>query len=261
MTILCVPYHLDEYLPHFRFPLPEQSVTVREDLAETDRWTRMVALHETVAGRVADHVRDGRLPTVLSGDCMVALGTTAGVQRAGVDPAIVWFDAHGDVQTMETSDSGYEGGIPLRVLTGYRPARVTDRLGLRGVAEERVLLVDGRDLDPPEEEYLRGSSVRQCEVAEVEPAVLPDGPLLLHVDLDVVDASEMPGVLFPSPGGPSADALVAAVRTVLETGRVVALSIGCTWRPDEQLDGDGGVRARLLAALLGPVARRDRRGV
>ncbi|GHC90006.1 hypothetical protein GCM10007079_35960 [Nocardiopsis terrae] len=250
MTILCVPYHLDEYLPRFRFRLPERVGTVEADLPDADRWTRMAALHGAVADRVAAHVRAGRVPKVLSGDCMVALGTTAGVQRAGVDPAVVWFDAHGDVQTMQTSASGYEGGIPLRVLAGYRPDPATDRLGLRDIDEERLLLVDGRDLDPPEVEYLRGSAVRRSTVAGIEPTVLPEGPLLLHVDLDVIDASEAPGLLFPTPGGPRTDEVLTAVRTVLETGRVTALSVGCTWAPDEELDADGGVRDRLLTALL-----------
>ncbi|WP_239647856.1 arginase family protein [Nocardiopsis ganjiahuensis] len=250
MTILCVPYHLDEYLPGFRFPLRVEPVTVRGNLPDANRWARMAALHEEVADRVADQVWAGRVPTVLSADCMVALGTTAGVQRAGVDPAVVWFDAHGDVQTMETSASGYEGGIPLRVLAGYRPDPATDRLGLRDIPEERLLLVDGRDLDPPEEEYLRASAVRRSKVADIGSGTLPDGPLLLHVDLDVIDAAEAPGLLFPTPGGPGAEEVLAAVRTVLDTGRVTALSIGCTWRPDEELDADDGPRARLVSALV-----------
>ncbi|MCY9785139.1 arginase family protein [Nocardiopsis sp. EMB25] len=250
MTILWVPYHLDEYLPDFRPPWRGHTERVIARLPDADVWSRMAVLHEAVAERVADHVRAGRCPTVLSGDCMVALGTAAGLQRAGVDPSAVWFDAHGDVQTMETSASGYAGGIPLRVLAGYRPAPATDGLGLRRIPEERLLLVDGRDLDPPEAEYLRGSAVRQRAVADVGPEDLPDGPLLLHVDLDVIDPDEVPGMLFPTPGGPSADAVVEAVGRIRDTGRVAAVSVGCTWRPDRDEDLPGGVRARLLAALL-----------
>ncbi|WP_232831995.1 arginase family protein [Nocardiopsis sp. FIRDI 009] len=255
MTILRVPYHLDEYLPDLRPPLPEEAVTVTADLPDGHVWTRMAALHEVVAEHVADHVRAGRVPTVLSGDCMVALGTAAGLQRAGTDASVVWFDAHGDVQTMETSASGYAGGIPLRVLTGYRPDPATDRLGLRDVPEERVLLVDGRDLDPPEAEYLRTSAVRVSAVADVAADALVEGPLLLHVDLDVIDPDQVPGTLFPAPGSPSADAVVGAVRRVMDTGRVAALSVGCTWRSDPEDDLPGRARARLLADLLAPPSR------
>jgi arginase len=50
------------------------------------------------------------------GDCTTALGTVAGLRHAGMDPGIVWFDAHGDVQTLETTASGYQGELPLRPL-------------------------------------------------------------------------------------------------------------------------------------------------
>jgi arginase len=65
---------------------------------------------------------------VVSGDCTTALGTVAGLQRAGIDPGIVWFDAHGDVQTVETTASGHPGGLPLRLLTGYRPELIAARI-------------------------------------------------------------------------------------------------------------------------------------
>jgi arginase len=52
-----------------------------------------------------------------------------------VDAGIVWIDAHGDVQTLETTASGYLGGLPLRLLVGYRPELIADRLGLRPVPE------------------------------------------------------------------------------------------------------------------------------
>jgi arginase family enzyme len=59
-----------------------------------------------------------------------------------------WFDAHGDVQTLETTASGYLGGLPLRLLVGYRPELIATGLGLRPVPEHQVLLVGARDLDP-----------------------------------------------------------------------------------------------------------------
>ncbi len=59
---------------------------------------------------------------------------------------IVWLDAHSDVQTLETTASGYLGGLPLRLLIGYRPGLIAARLGLRPVAEQRVLLAGARDL-------------------------------------------------------------------------------------------------------------------
>jgi arginase len=249
MPIVFVPYHLDEYLPDLDLSLPadREVTTVVAALPEGDVWRRIGSLYETVAAAVEAAARAGGRPTVLSGDCTTSLGVVAGLQRAGVDPAIVWFDAHGDVQTLETTASGYVGGMPLRVLVGYRPELISERLRLRAIPENRVVLVDARDLDPPEAHYLAAADIRRSDVDGVTAAVLPDGPLVLHVDLDVVNPDELPGLRFPAPGGPAAADVLAAARRVLDTGRVAALSLACTWHPG--LTDPTGVRAGLLAAL------------
>jgi arginase len=222
-----VPYHLDEHLPAFEAPIPPDA-TVVADLPPGDAWQRMAVLYEQVARSVAAAVRLGSSPTVVSGDCTTSLGTMSGLQRTGIDPAVVWFDAHGDVQTLETTASGYLGGLPLRILVGYRPELIAAAIDLAPVAEDRVLLVDARDLDPPEVEYLARSAIRRCAVREAATA-LPDGPLYLHLDLDVVDPDELPGLLFPAPGGPSLLTVAEAVRDILATGRVTAFGVACTW--------------------------------
>jgi arginase len=224
-TRILVPYHLDEHLPSLDVPIhPDRTVTA--DLPDGDAWARLAVLFEAVASAV----RPATHPLVISGDCMTAVGTMAGLQRAGLDPAVVWFDAHGDVQTLETSTSGYLGGIPLRMLLGYRP-KLVSALGLRPVAEERVVLVDARDLDPPEEAYLHGAAIRRVGVPGVLADVLPDGPLYLHIDLDVIDSAELPGLRYPAPGGPGVRAVADAIHRVIATGRVCAIGLACTWHP------------------------------
>jgi len=147
-------------------------------------------------------VASGVRPVVLSGDCNTSAGVMAGLQRAGVDPAIVWFDAHGDVQTLETTTSGYLGGLALRLLT-WVPARADrpPRLGLRPVPEERIVLAGPRNLDPPEVTYLAGAAIRRREVAALTAADLPAGPFYVHMDMDVIDGAGLPGLRFPAPGG------------------------------------------------------------
>ncbi|MFB4304001.1 arginase family protein [Actinomadura sp. NTSP31] len=246
MTITLVPYHQDERLPGTTFPLPEaEVVTVGREFPDGDVWTRIAALYEPVAAEVAAQVSNGTVPSVVSGDCLVSEAVLAGVQRAGVDASIVWFDAHGDVQTPETTTSGYIGGMPLRQILGDHPELLSSRLGLRPLPEERAVLVDARDLDPAEAEFLASSRVRRCPVDDID---LPDGPLVLHIDVDVVDKADLPGLKFPVGGGPSFDAVVAAVRRVKATGRVAALDIACPWHPPQAADTP--VRTRLLAALL-----------
>ncbi|WP_369077276.1 arginase family protein [Paractinoplanes hotanensis] len=64
---------------------------------------------------------------VVTGGCVTALGIVVGLQRAGTDPGIAWFDAHSDVQTLETTAFGYLPGMSLRMLTGYRPELIAER--------------------------------------------------------------------------------------------------------------------------------------
>jgi arginase len=240
MTVLQVPYHLDEYLPDLDLLLKAEKV-ITADLPSRDAWARLAALYRPVADAVASAAGNGTCPVVVSGDCPTALGTMAGLQRAGIDAGIVWFDAHGDVQTLETTASGYLGGLPLRLLVGYRPELIATRLGLQPVPEHRVMLVGARDLDPPEIAYLAQAPIGRTEVADMDAAALPSGPLYVHIDLDVIDPAQVPGLRYPAPDGPGAAAVAEALRIVLATGRAAAVGLGCTWHP--------GHRA---AARIGP---------
>jgi arginase len=228
-TILRVPYHIDEYLPGLDLPLPaEQTITPR--LTSRDVWGRLAELYTTVAEAVTAAVRNGTRPVVVSGDCTTALGTVSGLQHADIDPGIVWIDAHGDLQTLETTASGYLGGLPLRLLAGYRPELIADKLGLRPVPGHRIVLAGPRDLDPPEAEYLASAPIRQTNLEQLG-ASLPVGALYAHVDADITDPAQLPGLRFPAPGGPSLAGVTGVLRELLRTGRVAALGIACTWHP------------------------------
>ena len=247
MTVIAVPYHLDEHLPALDLPLmPDEVVTA--EFPPGQPWERLAMLYDAVARTAATVLantggRGGR-PVVLTGDCAISLGIVAGLQRAGADPGIVWFDAHGDVQTPETTASGYLAGMPLRLLTGYRPELIAARLGLRPVPEHRIVLAGARDLDPPEVTYLAGAAIGRREVADL--GDLPEGPLYVHVDMDVLDAAALPGLRYPVPGGPDATQLAGALRVLLATGQVAALGLACTWHP-------GHAAARHIAAQVSAV--------
>jgi arginase len=230
VSVFSVPYHLDEYRPDLDLPVrPDRVITA--DLAPGRTWDRMAALYRCVAGAVAASAGPGRCPVVVSGDCTTALGTVAGLQAAGLSVGIVWFDAHGDVQTPETTTSGYLGGMPLRLLAGYRPDLIASRLGLHPVDEAAIVLAGARDLDPPEVSYLERSRIRRADVGGLEPAALPDLPLYVHVDVDVLDSTAVPGLRYPAPGGPMPAHLAAALRLLIATGQVVGVGLACTWHP------------------------------
>jgi arginase len=232
VAVIEVPFHLDEFLAGLRFPLAADR-TIAPVLPPGDPWERMAGLYADVADVVAGLVASGQVPVVMSGDCTTSLGVVAGLQRAGVDPALVWFDGHGDLQTPETSTSGYLGGMPVRQLVGGADRTVPDRLGLRDVPESAVVLVDARDLDPPEAAFLARSAVRRDPVEAVR---VPPGPLYLHLDVDVVDPIELPGLLFPARNGPLLAAVTAAARAIVATGRVAAVGLACTWESGSGAD-------------------------
>jgi arginase len=238
--VIAVPFHLDERLLDLALPLGVDR-TIAPELPPGPAWQRMAVLYEEVAVAVSAEVRAHRVPVVVSGDCTTSLGVVAGLQRAGRDPHVVWFDGHADVQTPETTSSGYLGGFPLRQLVGGSDRTAPDRLGLRPVPERDVVLVGARDQDPPEVEYLARAAVRQAPVEEIGD-VLPPGPVYLHVDVDVTNPDDLPGLMIPAPGGPSLAAVTAAVRTVVGAGGVAAVGLACTYR-------QGSGAHRLLAGL------------
>ncbi|KAA9161820.1 arginase family protein [Amycolatopsis acidicola] len=241
MKPILVPFHQDELLPPETLPVPV-ALPLAPQLAGTDRWARMAELYDWLADEVAGEIRVGKMPNVVSGDCLVMLGVLAGVQRAGLSPSVLWLDAHGDVHTPESSTSGYLGGMALRFLLGAAPDAL-GRLGLRPLAEENATLVDARDLDPAEAVYLASAQVRHVPLAE---ARAPDGPVILHVDVDVIDSGDLPGLRFPVSGGPSKSAVVEAVRAIRAGGNVIATHIACPWIPVQDQEN----RAALLHELL-----------
>jgi arginase len=244
MTVLLVPFHLDERLPDDEFPVIADRVVAKELHGDTF-WERVAGLYDLVGDAVATAKR----PTVVTADCTVALGVVAGLQRLGVEPSIMWFDAHGDLHTPASSASGYPGGMVLRALLGDGDPAITEATGLTPVPAERVTLVDARDLDAPEAEYLAGSTIKHVPV---EAATAPEGPVYLHVDLDVIDAGSLPGLRFPVSPGPTPDQIRNAVLRILETGRVVAMTIACTWHPKE---GAAPIASGLIAELLSAAKR------
>jgi arginase len=247
--LIVTPWHVDEHIP--AFPVPAGvTETICPPLLDGPVPARMAQLHRVVADAVARTAR----PLLLSGDCPTAVGAVAGLQRRYRDVAVVWLDAHGDFNTPAITISGYLGGMALAMLTGRAPELFPDTFGLRPVADTDIVLADARDLDPAERDALAASQVRRvaADPAAITSALsqLHGTPVYLHLDVDVIDSAQLPGLRFPSGPGPSVDQIVECLTAVCATADVKAASIACAWLPERVSDqATREVITRLARAL------------
>jgi len=223
--------------------------TALNEVAIADREpASLAALHKPIADFTAAAARAGDRAISVAGDCCAAVPVAAGLSRAGVAATLVWLDAHGDFNTPETSPSGFLGGMPLAMMAGRGPQWMCEAVGLAPIPEERIVLVDARDLDPEEAEAVRGSKLIHIGL-DALPALPIEGPVHLHIDLDIVDAAECPGFRYPVAGGPSVDAVAAAVVALDARTRIAAVSVS-GWTEALDPDGHTGAAAkRILGAL------------
>ncbi|NIA24861.1 MAG: arginase family protein [Gammaproteobacteria bacterium] len=222
MERIAVPFFIGEPMRGFRIPEPHR--TINPTLPQSPPQQRMAVLYRALADEVARIDR----PCVYAGDCLATIGVLAGLQRRGVSPTVVWFDAHGDFHTWETTPSGFLGGMPLAMLVGRGERTIMAGAGATPIDEHQAILVDGRDLDPGEP--VDSSELLHVSVDELQGLLPEDAPLYVHIDVDVVDPTDMPAVNYPSPGGPSLEAVASSLRSIASTGRVVACSIS-SWNP------------------------------
>lgn len=249
---LLTPYFLDQ-------PLPELETLAADDWrihkppprGEDDLVEWLKTVHGPLADWVADTVADGERPVSFAGDCCTTIGVLAGLRRGGLEPVLVWLDAHGDFNTPETSPSGFLGGMPLAILVGRGDLTLPEALGLEPLAESRVVLTDARDLDPPERAALEASEVLHLDDPEsLLSEELPPGPLWVHLDTDVVDPRDSPAHNYAAPGGRRSGELVAILGELASRRQVAAVSLSA-WNP--ALDPDGrsrDVSLEMLRALL-----------
>lgn len=181
------------------------------------------------------------------GDCGVELAPIeAALDRYGDGLVVVWFDAHGDLNTPESSPSGAFHGMVLRALLGEGPADLKPRRVLR---PDQVVLAGVRALDPAEQEYITDNSIIVAPVADVAPAVAAAGAraVYIHIDLDVLDPSTFSSVGSPAPGGVTPRRLAEAVRALTE--RFPLAGFGITeYEPADPADRD--VLAGLVRAIF-----------
>lgn len=215
-----------------------------------------------IAGAVRRARDAARFPLVLSGNCNSALGTVTGL---GADAAgVVWFDAHGDFNTPDTSVSGFLDGMSLATLTGRCCASDARRIpGFAPVAEEAVVLVGARDLDDAERRAIEASGLRLVApgpaMGEELAAAIEGWPArvrvaYLHIDLDVLDASEARVNEYAAEGGLSLPDLLNCIDALAAHAPIGAAAITAL---DPGADQGGRALAAAIAVIEQIVTRAD----
>ncbi|WP_088006660.1 arginase [Indiicoccus explosivorum] len=201
----------------------EGDITIDKAAPETSEGTNLRNL-EAVTGasqELGDKVNAvaeaGNFPLVLGGDHSIAIGTLAGIGDRHQNLGVIWYDAHADMNTSDTSPSGNIHGMPLAVSMGLGHEQLT---GLRGytpkVKPENIVIIGARSIDPGERKLIKEKGVRVYTMHEIDKlgmnAVMEEAiqylteerktdAVHLSLDLDGIDPIYTPGVGTPVPGG------------------------------------------------------------
>jgi arginase len=192
---------------------------------------------------VSQSLEEGALPIVVGGDHSIAAGSVgasadfAANQQA--DIGLIWVDAHGDMNTPETTTSGNVHGMPLAALVGTEPNELAT-IGRRvpKVRADRTVLIGVRNLDQLEKDQIRGSLIHVFTMKEIDQhgiaavmkraiAIASKSTLGIHVsfDLDVCDPAIAPGVGTPVKGGLDYREAHMVMEMVADSGRLMGLDL------------------------------------
>ncbi len=219
---------------------------------------------QRIARLVSHTSSDGFFPIVLGGDHSVALGTLAGLHDIHGPGGVIWIDAHGDLNSPETSPSGNVHGMVLAAALGLAGERFRgEGWGLPAVEPGRVALVGVRSLDDGERELLRDNDVKVFTMSELdrlgversvrEALAHVAGPGFVHVslDMDAIDPDVAPGVGTPVRGGLSYREAHLAMELVAETGLASSLDVVEVNPVLDRENQTGKLAVELIASALG----------
>jgi arginase len=215
-------------------PEPPLNAGWREELAAA------VPALEAMSHRYDEIYAAGETPVTALTRCAVALATLPVVARYHPDALVVWFDAHGDLNTPESSTTGYLGGLALSGPVGMWESGLGS-----GIAAANVVLGGARDLDPLERRLIDDGVVRNIPagptmMADLD-AAIGDRPVYFHLDCDVLEPGLVP-TDYRVPNGMMLDE-ISRVATCLAAKSVVGIEVA-------EFEGSWSAPAR--RAILGP---------
>jgi arginase len=201
---------------------------------------------QLVRERLTDALGDVEgTPVVVGGDCSVSDAAVRFAAERHPGVALVWFDAHPDLNSPAASPSGAYAGMVLRSLVSGP------------VAVERAVLAGARSWDAEEDRFAASASIAVLAAEAVDAdalvaavAATGAGAVYLHLDLDVLDPAELRGLLDPEPFGVPAESLIGAIRALAERFDLAGATIAgyAPTGPDDLLE-DGPTILRIIGAL------------
>ncbi|MBM7704999.1 arginase [Metabacillus iocasae] len=221
--------------------------------------------NEKLAGTVDRVIEEGRFPLVLGGDHSIAMGTLAGVSKHYDNLGVIWYDAHGDLNTGETSPSGNIHGMPLAASLGIGHPTLTNIGGYTPkVKPENIVIIGARSLDVGERELIKERGIKVYTMHEVdrlgmtkvmEEAITylkgrTDG-VHLSLDLDGLDPHDAPGVGTPVIGGISYRESHLAMEMLAESGIITSAEFVEVNPILDERNKTATVAVALMGSLLG----------
>ncbi|UOY91521.1 arginase [Ectobacillus sp. JY-23] len=208
---------------------------------EVDENQKLKNLHQVVeacqelAEKVDDVIERGSFPLIFGGDHSMAVGTLAGIAKHNKNIGVIWYDAHGDLNTEETSPSGNIHGMSLAASLGYGHPLLVNLYGAYPkVKKENVVIIGARALDEGEKDFIREEGIKVYSMHEIDrmgmAAVMEEAisylshtdGVHLSLDLDGLDPHDAPGVGTPVIGGLSYRESHLAMEMLAEAGIITS---------------------------------------
>jgi arginase len=223
----------------------------------------IVRASEELATVVEEIAKAGNIPVVLGGDHSIGMGTIAGLDRAGKRAGVIWIDAHGDINTPETSPSGNVHGMPFAVALGLAgdPFPAT----LRGTTDgQHAVLVGIRDIDPGEKDNIKKAGVTAITMADIDRVGMAEvmkkaiavagqaaGGIHVSLDMDALDPREAPGVGTPVRGGLTYREAQLAMEMLAASGKLRSIEIAEVNPILDSNNATASLAVELVASALG----------
>lgn len=244
---LLTPFFLEKEKPELNSIREKNWIVNKPAVNGNAAHGRVKEVHNFLLKEVRHILEKGQTPVHLGGDCCMSIPIMGALQQSGLSPIILWLDAHGDFNTDEITLSGFLGGMPLAMFSGRGDQQFLQNAGVKPLADEDIVLTDARDLDPAEKELIESSGINWLKnIRDIKRFDFRNRPVFIHFDVDILDASETPALLYPVANGPRVADIADLFRYLQQTQTICAISVTC-WEP--VLDKDNKT-ARICKELL-----------